>query len=334
VPDGGSRRRRVLIADEIDPAETARLASAAELVRPADGSAAALVAAIGDADAIVVRTTPVPAELLAAAPRLRVVAKHGVGVDAIDLAAATARGVIVSYGPGVNAPAVAESALTAILTLLKPARAGAAWLRAGVPADTNLVVAASRAGLVGREVASVRVGILGWGQIGRRVGGAVLALGGNVVAHDPAVAIDASEYPGIEVAADLDDLLAVADVLSLHIPLTAATRHLIGARELAKLPPGAALVNTARGGIVDEAALAASVRDGHLAGAAIDVFETEPPPPDHPLLTLDAVLCTPHVAGSSAETLRRMAANAVDSVLAVLDGGIPPAVANPEVLSR
>lgn len=327
-------RRRVLLVDDIDPGATARLARAVEVVRPGDASADAVAAAIVDVDGAIVRTTPLPRAVLERATRLRVIAKHGVGVDAIDVDYASERGFVVANVPGANAPAVAEFTLAAILVLLKPLREGADWLREGRAAEGNMVVAAGAGGLIGREVGTCTVALLGFGEIGRRVAAALLALGTRVVVHDPVVEAEEIRAAGAEPVASLAELLPEAEILSVHVPLNAATRGLIGAAELASMPAGASLVNTARGGIVDEDALAAAIRDGHLAGAAVDVFASEPPPPDHPLLALPQVICTPHVAGVTADSLRRMADGAVDAALAGVEGRTPASVVNPAVLSR
>jgi D-3-phosphoglycerate dehydrogenase len=291
-------RPRVLLADEIDPAAAERLGRSAELVRPgSDG----IEAAIADVDAVIVRTSPLPRATLEAAGRLRVIAKHGVGVDAIDVAYAGERGIVVANVPGANAPAVAEFTVLSILSLLKPIAAGRG----------------------GAEVGGRTVAVIGWGDIGRRVGAALGALDARVQVFDPAVDEETILAAGAESVGSLAALLPAAEVLTLHLPLTARTRGLIGGAELAAMPAGAFLVNTARGGIVDEEALAAAVASGQIAGAAVDVFVTEPPPADHPLLALDQVVCTPHLAGSTAESLRRMAQGAVDAVLAVLAGERP-----------
>jgi len=324
-------RPRVLLADEIEKRAAERLARTAELVRPAGEP---LETAIADVEAVIVRTTPLPRATLEAALRLRVIAKHGVGVDAIDVAYASERGIVVANVPAANAPAVAEFALLAILSLLKPAARGATWLRRDGGGKGSMVAAAGAGGLGGREVGGRTVAILGWGEIGRRVGTALLGLGARVLAFDPAVEDGTVRAAGGEPAASLTELLAEAEILSIHVPLNDATRGLIGAEELAAMPPGALLVNTARGGVVDEAALAAAIERGHLAGAAIDVFATEPPPPDHPLLRLDEVVCTPHLAGTTEESLRRMAEGAVDAVLAVLAGERPAHVVAPQATRR
>jgi D-3-phosphoglycerate dehydrogenase len=331
----GSAQRppKVVIADAIDQAGE-RLLAELEIVRPAGASDAALRTALANADAVIVRTTPLPRELLIDAPQLRVAAKHGSGTDAIDLGCATERGIVVSHTPGANAPAVAEFALTCLLLLLKPVLPGLAWLRDGPAVAGSLVVASQRAGLVGRELATQVVGVVGWGEIGARLGRAVAALGGRVLAYDPARAAVLADAADVEMVASLDDLLRRADVVSVHVPLAEATRKLIGAREIDLMRSGSALINTARGGVVDELALARALAAGHLRGAAIDVFVEEPPPRDHPLLALDNVIVTPHIAGTTADTLERMARAAAESVLDVLDGRAPQHVANPEVLGR
>jgi D-3-phosphoglycerate dehydrogenase len=320
-------RRRVLLADDIDPHATARLAQEAELVRPRDGSVEALREAIRSPEGVLVRTTPLSRETLERAERLQVIAKHGAGVDAIAVEYASERGIVVANVPGANGPAVAEFTLANILLLLKPLRAGAEWLRSGPAADANMVVAATAGGLVGREVGSSTIALLGWGEVGRRVGIALRALGARVLVLDPVV-------PAEEVRAAGAEPVESPEVLSVHLPLTTATRGIIGAAELAAMPFGAAVVNTARGGVVDEAALAEAIRDGHLRGAAIDVFDQEPPPLNHPLLSMDEVICTPHIAGSTVESLRRMAEGSVDAILAVFEGGVPASVVNPAVLAR
>jgi D-3-phosphoglycerate dehydrogenase len=283
---------------------------------------------------VLVRTTPLSRETLERAERLQVIAKHGAGVDAIDVKYASERGIVVANVPGANGPAVAEFTLANILLLLKPLRAGAEWLRSGPAADANMVVAATAGGLVGREVGSSTIALLGWGEVGRRVGIALRALGARVLVLDPVVPEEVVRGAGAEPVESLGRLLPEAEVLSVHVPLTTATRGIIGAAELAAMPSGAAVVNTARGGVVDEAALAEAIRGGHLRGAAIDVFEQEPPPLNHPLLWMDGVTCTPHIAGSTVESLRRMAEGSVDAILAVFEGGVPASVVNPAVLAR
>jgi phosphoglycerate dehydrogenase-like enzyme len=197
-----------------------------------------------------------------------------------------------------------------------------------------LVVAGQEAGLIGQELSSQTVGVIGWGDIGQRVGHLVKALGATVVAHDPFRKASEIRADGVEVAVDLDQLLRWADIVTIHVPLSPGTKHLIGAWELETMRPGACLINTSRGGVVDEYALADAVSRRHLRAAAIDVFASEPPPPDHPLLAVGAVMCTPHMAGSTSESLLRMGMSAARAVVDVLSGGCPEHLVNPAVAGR
>lgn len=329
---GAGSRARVAIVDPIARSAERRLVERVDAVRPAGPGSGALRAALAGASGAIVRTTPLPREVLEGAPDLRVIAKHGTGVDSIDLEYASERGIVVARAGGANAPAVAEFALAAILLTCKPILAGARWLSRGAPPG-SLVVSAERAGLVGREISEQCVGIVGWGAIGRRVGAAVAALGGSVIAYDPAVQAVASHVQaGVRFADDLPSLLRESDVVTVHVPLLRETRSLVGAAELGLMRPGAAIVNTSRGGVVDELALADAIGRGHLRCAVVDVHEREPPRPDDPLLQLENVICTPHIAGITHEALRRMGDAAAGAVLDVLGGRTPRDVANPEVL--
>lgn len=262
------------------------------------------------AHAIISRQGRVTAAAMDASPRLRVVARHGVGVDDVDLAAAAARGVIVTRAPGSNAVQVAEHALAMMLALAKD-----------LPGWRASVAAGGWRGSAGktRDVAGSRLGLLGCGATGREVARLAAAFGMRVTAFTRTPADD-----GIARAASLDALLADSDILSVHVPLTEATRGLVGAEALARLPAGAIVINTARGGIVDEAALAAALDGGHIGGAGLDVFGPEPPAPDNPLRRHPRVIATPHVAGVTDRALAAMGLMAAECVVAVLTGGSPP----------
>jgi D-3-phosphoglycerate dehydrogenase len=261
-------------------------------------------------DALIVRSeTRVTADLLAVGRSLRVVTRAGVGTDNIDVPAATERGIVVLNTPGPNAIAAAEHTLGLLLALLRRIPRADASLKAG---------RWERKAFVGHELYHKTLGVLGLGRIGREVATRARAFGMEVLAYDPYVAPSVAESVGAH-ALPLDDLLARADVLTLHLPLQAETRGMIGARELARLKPGAYLVNCARGGLVDEAALAAALASGRLAGAALDVFEREPPT-GSPLLGLDNVVATPHLAASSVEAQLGVALAAAESTLAALNG--------------
>jgi D-3-phosphoglycerate dehydrogenase / 2-oxoglutarate reductase len=301
----------VFVLDPISPRALARLGQ--DVV---DWRDPGLAAWPERADAIITRTSPVAAADIARARRLRVIGKHGVGVDNIALDAARAKGIPVVNTPGANADGVAEMVLAMALAAARHVVAADQALRAGRLAEARLPP--------GRELAGRRLGVAGFGQVGRRVADLFTrALRMPVLAYDPALSEDAIRAAGAEPARSLDALLSASDVLSLHLPLTPATRDLIGARELALMPDGAILINTARGGIVDEAALAAALGSGRPAAAASDVFLTEPPPADHPLLTLPNFIATPHLAGATAESLDRVGLLVVDQVLEVLAGKPP-----------
>ncbi|HQU51307.1 MAG TPA: NAD(P)-dependent oxidoreductase, partial [Casimicrobiaceae bacterium] len=265
---------RIVVTEFMDADAVARLAAAhdthyaQDLVdRPAE-----LAAAAADADALIVRNrTQVRGALLDACRRLRVVGRLGVGLDNIDVPACAARGIEVVPATGANALAVAEYVIATAMALLRGAYASSAdvadgrWPRAVLSA--------------GREIAGKTLGLVGFGDIGRTTARLATALGMRIVGHDAVLPpADAAWREARAEPLALDELVARADVVSLHVPLTAATRGLIGASRIAAMRPGVVLVNTSRGGIVDETALAAALRSGHLGGAALDVFEPEPLP--------------------------------------------------------
>lgn len=260
---------------------------------------AATLAASADADALIVRNrTQVDADLLAAAPSLRAVGRLGVGLDNIDLDACAARGVSVHPATGANAASVAEYVIAAVLTLVR-----------GAFGSTDAMVAGDwpRAALgQGGEVGGRTLGLVGYGLIAREVAARARALGMHVVAHDPHLAPSDPAWGETEPVA-FDALLERADAVSLHVPLTDATRGLIGAAALRAMRLTAVLVNTARGGIVDERALADALRAGRLAGAALDVFASEPPGEAASVFTgCPNLVLTPHIAGVTAEANRRV----------------------------
>ncbi|MCL6637591.1 MAG: hydroxyacid dehydrogenase [Alicyclobacillus sp.] len=259
-----------------------------------------LLAQVANATALVVRNhVQVDRELLAAAPRLRVVGRLGVGLDNIDLAACQERGVEVVWARGENAVAVAEYVLAAMLDHARFLRWTDALCRAG---------RWDRAAGTGRELAGKTLGLLGFGDIAQRVAVRARAFGMQVLAHDP-LAPPHSVWTGdFHVQpVDLQTLCRSADYLSLHVPLTPATYHLLGARELAWLKPQAVLIQTARGGVVDEQALYEALRQAPDRRAVLDVREQEPPPADDPLRNLPQVLLTPHIAGLTEESVQRVA---------------------------
>ncbi|MEW6046816.1 MAG: hydroxyacid dehydrogenase [Bacillota bacterium] len=303
----------VAVLDPIHPEAMSRLAQRCDVIGWDDPRAGAWAEM---AHGVIVRIRCVSEAELQAARQLKVVGKHGVGVDNIDLGAARRLGVRVVHTPGANAQGVAE--LTAGLALALARRIALAdrTLRAGGKLD--------RDGLWGTELYGKRLGVVGLGQIGRRVAELFrAAFSMEVWGYDPYLAAPEWERIGVRRVSFLDELLPVVDVLTLHLPLTPRTRGLIGRRELALMRPSAFVLNLARGGIVDEQALYEALRSGRLAGAASDVFEQEPPPADHPLLTLPQFVATPHVGAATAESMLRMGMAVVEEVLAVLEGREP-----------
>ncbi|WP_459616688.1 hydroxyacid dehydrogenase [Bordetella sp. 2513F-2] len=260
----------------------------------------ALLAGCAQAEALIVRNrTQVDAALLEAAPRLRAVGRLGVGLDNIDVQACRDRGIAVLPATGANARAVAEYVVTTVLMLLRGAYGHGAAVAAGDWPRTALSAGLEAEGRV--------LGIVGFGGIGRLAARLARGLDMRVAAHDPMLPDDAPDWAEAGVRPmPLDALLAEADAVSLHIPLTPETRGLFDAQRLARMKQGAILVNTARGGIVDEAALAQALRAGALRGAAVDVFADEPLPAGSPLADAPNLILTPHIAGLTQEANQRV----------------------------
>jgi D-3-phosphoglycerate dehydrogenase len=317
--DPESRTRpRVLVTETIHPVGVERLAREADVIHLPDRPGETIDQHLPDVDGVVVRTARLTAERIGRARRLRVIGKHGVGVDNVDVAAATARGIAIVSTPGANAEAVAEHALTLMLVLARRIPVTERMLRAGQ-------FDAARAQLLAVDLHGKTLGLIGLGNIGARLAAMCrAALAMRVLAFDPYVRPERGTELGVELVSDLAPLLRESDVISLHVPLTLETRGIVGTAELGQVKPTAILINCARGGLVDEEALAAALTAGRLAGAGLDVFAEEPPRPDHALFRLDAnVVLTPHVAGGSVEALRRMAETVAEDVLRVLRGESP-----------
>jgi D-3-phosphoglycerate dehydrogenase / 2-oxoglutarate reductase len=304
-------------------AEPARTESEKRL-REYAGDPAEVAAAVAGHDVVVVHGAPVSAEALAA-PGLRLVCCARGGPVNVDVAAATDRGIPVAITPGKNAEAVAELTIAFALMLIRGVpRASRHIADGGTVAESNY----EGAEFIGREAPST---VLGLGHVGRHVAVRALALGFDVIAHDP---VTPAEVPDGVRLVSLDDLLAGADLVSVHARATAANWHMFSATAFAAMKPGAGFINTARESLVDEDALADAVRSGHVAGAALDVVERPAGGGRHPLLDLPPVFITPHIGGATQETLDRGARQAAAAVAAVLAGGNPAAVANPEVFDR
>jgi (S)-sulfolactate dehydrogenase len=305
---------RIVICEFMDERAVARLAETHEtrydeglVDRPAE-----LRSAVATTDALIVRNrTQVDVALLGCAPALRVIGRLGVGLDNIDLDACAARRIEVIPATGANAVAVAEYVICTAMMLLR----GAYMSSASVAAGEWPRAALSR----GKEVSGKTLGIVGFGAIGRLTARIGRAMGMRVVGSDAQIPDEAAVWTDEATEPQsLDALLAAADVVSLHVPLTPATRHLISARGLARMKRGAILIDTARGGVVDEAALAAVLASGHLGGAALDVFEREPLPAGSPLAGCPNLLLTPHIAGVTLESNVRVSMLVAEKVAAAL----------------
>ncbi|MCZ8313674.1 hydroxyacid dehydrogenase [Phreatobacter sp.] len=267
---------------------------------------------IAGARALIVRNrTQVRGALLAAGAKLEAIGRLGVGLDNIDVEAAKARGIAVLPATGANDVSVAEWAVTTIMVLLR----GAYYATADVAAGTW-----PRERLMGREISGKVLGLVGFGAIARETAVRAKALGMDIIAADPFVAADDPAWGRIGArSVSLDALVAEADAVSLHVPLTPETRNLIDARRLATMKPGAVLVNAARGGVVDEAALAAALRAGTIAGAALDVFDVEPLKAGSPLTGCPNLILTPHIAGVTVESNVRVSSVTAANVRRVLE---------------
>lgn len=279
-----------------------------------------------DAGGVALTTTPLRAADIEAAPRLRAVGRIGVGYDAVDVEALTRRGIPLMTCGTDNSPTVAEYAMFMMLALAKRSATMDAVPRQGRWSERY---AALPTELLGKTLL-----IVGFGRIGTRVAKRCLPMEMTVEVYDPYVPAEAVRRAGCEPVADLDAALPRADFVSLHCPKTPETAGMFDAARLARMKPSARLINTARGGLVDEAALYAALAAGKLAGAGIDVFAPEPPLTDNPLFTLPNVIVAPHMAGNSRESLDRKALTTARNLLTVLDGGVPNAeyVVNPEAL--
>lgn len=262
---------------------------------------------------------PYTRRVLSELPELKVIARAGVGWDGVDVDAATELGVVVTFAPGTNHDAVAEHTFTLILALAKK-----------LVSQHNKILAGQWPRAANLPLRGQTLAVIGLGRAGRAVAKMGAAFGMTVVAHEPTPLA----APGVPLLS-LDDALAAGDFVSLHMPLVPGTRRMINARTLALMKPTAFLINTARGGVVDEPALVDALANGRLAGAGLDVFDEEPPPADHPLFKLDNVVCTAHTAGVDLRSRDDMAARAAEAIARLHRGDWPAEwVVNPEVRDR
>lgn len=318
----------LVTAPRLGAAGTRKLAEAGArvhyLTKTKDAAEVAALLAAHPYDAVISRTLDLPEAAMRACPTLKVISKHGVGVSNVDMAGATRLGIPVFVTPGANSQSVAELTLCIMVAAARRVLFMDRELRAGRWTRVE----------DGPQLAGKTLGIVGLGQIGSRVAALSRAMGMTVVAVDPAYPRQ-SPVAGVTMLPALGDLLGRSNVVSLHVPLDATTHGMIGRAQIDLMPPGSILVNTARGPVVDEAALVEALRDGRLFAAAIDTPAEEPLPPDSPLLALDNVVLTPHMGGSTPEALAAVSRIAAENALDYLDGRTPdPARCfNPEVLA-
>jgi D-3-phosphoglycerate dehydrogenase / 2-oxoglutarate reductase len=300
---------KVLIADKILPvcSEVLKRAGIEADHRPGI-SGADLLAAVADVEGIVVRSdTRITEEVMRQAPKLRVVGRAGAGVDNIDVAAATKRGIVVMNAPGENTISAAEHTLSLMLALARQ-----------IPlADRSMKVGRwDRGRILGVELSGKTLGVLGLGKVGREVAARARAFGMEVIGFDPVLSEEVAARLGVALV-PIESVYARSDFITLHLPLTDGTRHLIGRDQLASCRKGVRILNVARGGVIDEAALCEALREGRVAGAALDVFEHEPPT-GSPLLTFDSVILTPHLGASTQEAQEKVAVRIAEQIAAYL----------------
>jgi D-3-phosphoglycerate dehydrogenase len=312
---------RILVADPLSSSGIELLRGHADVVVASDPSQ--LAEGLPNSDALIVRSqTKVTAGILAQGHRLQIVGRAGIGVDNIDVEAATNRGILVVNAPLGNVRSTAEHTIALIFALARRIPAADSAVRAGT----------WKAGYEGVQISGKRLGLLGAGKVGGQVAALGAALGMDVVVYDPYLSDEAWRASGLR-RVDLDVLLTTSDFVTIHVPLVAETRHLLGADQLAQMKRGSYVVNCARGGLVDADALAEALTSGHLAGAAIDVFETEPPA-GSPLLKAPNTILTPHVAASTREAQAQVSTDIAAQILDFFAGRPVSYPVNPSVLRK
>jgi D-3-phosphoglycerate dehydrogenase / 2-oxoglutarate reductase len=303
----------ILITDGFNESALPQMEAVAHVVNKPDIAGEDLMKALPSADAIIVRgRTKITADILAAAPNVKVIGRAGVGVDNIDLKAAQAKGVVVVNAPQSTTIAVAEHTLALMLSLARQIAIADGGLRKGEWLKKKLE---------GFELNGKTLGVIGMGRIGAGVAARATAFGVKCLGYDPQLSNEEITKRGATPVA-LDDLLATSDIVTIHVPLTSDTRGLLSAERLGKMKAGAVIICTARGNIIDEAALLAALDSGKLAGAGLDVFAQEPVV-DSPLVKHPKVVCTPHIAAQTLEAQERASRDIAEEILTVLKGGTP-----------
>lgn len=336
MPRPARLQRKVFVTRAIDSAALERLRVAASVTvwrGEIPPPASKLRSAMANADAILsMLTDKIDARVIAGAPRLRVISNMAVGVDNIDLDAATRAGIAVGHTPGVVTEATADLAFGLLMSAARRIAEADRSVRAGKWRTWGPMT------MLARDVHGSTLGLIGFGAIGQAVARRAMGFGMRVLylnhrsRNRSSLRIDSRLANAVGVS--LPGLLAQSDFVSLHVPLTAKTRHMMGAREFALMKPAAILINTARGAVVDQPAMVAALKSGHLGGAGIDVTDPEPIAPGDPILRLANVVITPHIGTASTATRASMAAMAVDNILAVFGGRAPRWCGNPQVILR
>lgn len=309
----------VLLPNEIDQSGPESIADFATCTGMDEyDSTEAALGEIDQYDAVVVRVAPLDAEVIARADRLKIIAKHGSGLDNVDIEAASDHGIVVCNTPGANARSVAEHAVALLFAVRRSLRTADRHVRSG---------GWERDAFTGHELTGDTLGLFGFGAIGRETAALADGMGQTVLVYDPYVADD--DVPSrVSRVGDLSELFAASDAVSIHTPLTPETRGAVSTQELAALGERGILINTSRGAIVDEEALVEALEAGTVSGAGLDTFETEPPGENHPLYDRAEVLLTPHVGGVTDEALARMSQRAAANVRAVYEGKLPASTVN------
>ena len=325
---------KIMLIEHIHQAAEDMLAKKMELVLPELQNREGILAAIADCDAILARGTQITREIMEAAPKLKVIARHGVGYDSVDLRAANELKIPVVYTPAANTESVAELAIGFMICLgRKILRANTVMKSEGLLSDkVTLQVMTKRSGLVNADLWGQTMGVIGVGRIGSSVSRKMIAAFNlRVLGYDPYVDAKTLAGFGVQKIDRLEEMLPQCDYVTLHCPGNDETYHMMNARTLALMKPGACLINTARGTVIDEKALVEAVQNNRIAGAALDVFDPEPPLPGNPVLHLENVIVTPHYGAQTAESLYNMATMAAQGVIDVLDGKRPQYLVNPEI---
>ncbi len=311
--------RKIVVAEELAPAGIAALSQGYEVVNVAGCSRAELIEHLKDAAALVVRSaTQVTAELIGGAPKLEVVGRAGVGIDNIDIPAATAAGVLVVNAPDANTISAAEHTFGLLLAQARNIGRAQVSMRDG---------GWDRKALKGVELYGKTLGIVGFGRIGRLVATRAIAFGMTVIAYDPYVSAAVSGELGASLV-DLDELFDRSDFITIHLPKTPETTNLISAAAIAKMKDGVRIVNTSRGGIVDEAVLVEAVLAGKVASAGLDVYEAEPLDPRSPLRSTSNIVLTPHLGASTIEAQNKAGLQVADAITRALAGEIVHSAVN------